>query len=425
MSALSNIANLSVDNIVLLLGALISDELKLMRRVGGSDKDAELLKGYLWQRTTVLALHHRSAGAENEVCVDSLEWLAIASRVIDFFQMEESGIEDYLLRYFTLGEWAEVVSKSRELGSTAIRFSTSGSTGIAKKIVHSWQTLVGETVFFNKLLRALPTAPMRLVALVPPHHIYGFLFSVMLPQALDVPVARGISSFAAVFNGRLKKGDVVIVFPSLLQQFEQRCPAFPAGVTIVCSTGPCPAETLQSLRQRGIETILEVYGSSETAGMGYRTEPTAAYKLLPRWTLTEQQTLSDATSGAEFNPPDRLDWISDTLFRPCGRLDHAVSVNGKNVFPLKIARQLATQAQVVDARVRLISSNSSRGLKALLLVATSLTAEQQQALIKQVHAWAVKHLSAEEIPLHYTVANEIPKNDMGKEIDWSDMENQL
>jgi 4-coumarate--CoA ligase (photoactive yellow protein activation family) len=413
----SAILRLSESSLVPVIGALIADELLAMRQ-GQAGRGSDLFKNFQWLHSTALTLHHRSSNAEHEVVIDSLEWMAIASRVVTFFQMQQAGIEDYLLRVNTLGEWAEVVVKSRELGSSDICFSTSGSTGIPKNIVHTWRTLLAEIAFFSDYLKALPAPPSRIVALIPPHHIYGFLFTVMLPAELAVPSIRGLAGYAAVFSGRVERGDVVIAVPSLLHQLAQRKWYVPEGITVVCSGGPCSEITLQSLQQRGVATTVEVYGSSETSGIGVRTNPAAAYQLLPRWEMRSDSTLFDCIENREVCIPDIIKWDSQQHFRPSGRIDQAVSVNGVNVFPKHVAQQLMRHSKVLDARVRLLTADYSRGLKALLIVSAPLSEEEQQVIIAEVRTLAAQHLTVQEIPVRFTVATSIPVNPMGKEVDW-------
>lgn len=158
MSAATTTVSLPAAALIPVIGALIADELVLMRRGQLSDSSVDLLKGFNWQATTIITLEHRSKGAEQEIIVDSLEWMAIATRVATFFQMHQSGIEDYLLRVNTLSEWAEVVLKSRELGATDICFATSGSTGTPKLIVHPWRSLSSEIVFFSAIFSLIRNA---------------------------------------------------------------------------------------------------------------------------------------------------------------------------------------------------------------------------------------------------------------------------
>ncbi|MCC5854827.1 MAG: AMP-binding protein [Idiomarina sp.] len=346
--------------------------------------------------------------------------MAIAARVVNFFQMHQSGIEDYLLRVHTVGAWAEIVIKSRDLGSRNIGFNSSGSTGTPKFLVHQWQTLNAEILFFKELFQQLPLPPKRVVSLVPPHHIYGFLFTVLLPEALAVPVSRGMKSYATVLNGDLQRGDLVIAFPSLVQQLAERGQEFVEGVTLVCSTGPCPPESLHSLKQLGLSTSVEVYGSSETAGVGVRMDPATPYLLLPRWKKQSESVVLDSLQNLAFELPDQITWVDPHQFRPEGRVDNAVMVNGVNVYPAQIARKLAEHPDITDARVRLLSPQNSRGLKALLIIDKELNEPQKAALVQSVRDWAEQELSEQQFPVAYHIATQVPINAFGKEMDWSE-----
>ncbi|MCH2454876.1 MAG: hypothetical protein MK192_04155 [Idiomarina sp.] len=176
-----------------------------------------------------------SSDAFHEVVVDSLEWMAIAGRVVQFFNMEESGIEDYLLRKNTLSDWADIVAKAREIASEDITVTTSGSTGEPKACQHSWSNLADESQFLSDLIKQQSAQVNQVVALVPSHHIYGLLFSVLLPDILDVPVARGFKAFQKLTSGSLQQGDLVIGFPEALTQATRLLNHIPSEVTFTVS----------------------------------------------------------------------------------------------------------------------------------------------------------------------------------------------
>lgn len=398
---------------VAVLSALVQDELSQLRQQSHTQ-----LKGLTLGAETRLTLAERAQNHPDEVLIDSFEWMALATRVVNYFCIESSGIEDYLLRRYTLGEWADIVLRSRQLASTDIRFQTSGSTGPAQTITHQFPSLQAEANHFQQYLTALPTPAKRIVSLVPAHHIYGFLFSVLLPEVSNWEVVRGLRSFGLVTGRQLNAGDVVIAFPSFLQELAKRGGMMPKGVTIVCSTGPCPQQTLVALQQQGVERVIEVYGSTDTSGIGMREQPDLPYKLLPRWRKHSDDTLYDRVQACTVEVPDQLEWIDDHNFRPCGRKDGAIMVNGNNVFPQRIAMVLAEHPEVLDARVRLLATDNSRGLKALIVVDQQMTAIEQQHLVKHLKAYAAEHLSGAELPQHYTLCSEIPRNAMGKEVDW-------
>ncbi len=65
-----------------------------------------------------------------------------------------------------------------------LTFFTSGSTGNPVPATSNFTDLVQE---IHALTDIFP-ARKRIISFVPRHHIYGFLFSILLPKALNIPV---------------------------------------------------------------------------------------------------------------------------------------------------------------------------------------------------------------------------------------------
>ncbi|GKT31277.1 AMP-binding protein, partial [Aduncisulcus paluster] len=93
---------------------------------------------------------------------------------------------------------------------------------------------------------------------------------------------------------------------------------FPENVYGVTSTGPCPAETINSLRGQGLARMTEVYGSSETGGVGFRHDPADMYTLLGHWEQTGNSTIERTSAGGnkqQHTLQDNLEW-QGTKFKP-------------------------------------------------------------------------------------------------------------
>ncbi|MBE0508981.1 MAG: hypothetical protein IBX50_20065, partial [Marinospirillum sp.] len=102
-----------------IIKALVADELKGLRPEATQDIFPDD-----WDKHT--SIHPLPADSEQvSLQADSLEKLALATRVTDFFQLRESGLEDYLLRYKTLGQWADLVAEARKRGTQNLTFYTS------------------------------------------------------------------------------------------------------------------------------------------------------------------------------------------------------------------------------------------------------------------------------------------------------------
>ncbi|MFC3851589.1 AMP-binding protein [Salinispirillum marinum] len=398
------------------LKALLADELKRLRRVTEQDNFPED-----WDLDTVI----RPAHAESppiSLQADSLERFSLATRVADFFQIRESGLEDYLLRFNTLGEWVELIKEARVRGTKNLLFLTSGSTGDPKACLQNWNDLVEEMAFFRQVLTEQSTglsSVKRIIALSPCHHIYGFLFSALLPSILAVPVVRGLSAFSMVQGRRVQAGDLVIGFPFIWKQISRSQQPFPKGVMGITSTGPCDKAVVLQLFNQGMEQLIEIYGSSETSGLGYRLHPDHAFELLPRWQPVDGRadTLMDRRTHVQFPLNDHLAWQTERQFFPQGRRDHAVQVAGTNVFPEAVAEKLRQLPEVQAVTVRLMSAAEGDRLKAFVVPVDSTVAAS--VLRQHLTSWCKTHLSAAECPQVFTFGATLPQNAMGKAADWS------
>ena len=411
-----SILTLFESSLLNVMKSLLADELKMLRHLGDHEIDTTA-----WDETTLIHGSSGSAdgtGAAHSLNADSMEVIALATRVNIGFQLHESGLEDYLLRYRTLGEWVGVVATARERGARNLAFTTSGSTGTPKVCVHQWETLAEEAAFFARYLEdVLGDRVTRVVALAPCHHIYGFIFGVLVPQVLGVPVVRGSQALALAQARRLEAGDVVVGFPFLWRQLARQALPFPDKVLGLTSTGPSDPAVVDQLRDQGLTAMVEIYGSTETAGVGARVDADESYRLLPRWRRedTAKNELRDDRHH-RYALADDLQWLDDHHFHPRGRKDEAVQVGGVNVYPGRIARLLESLPQVARAQVRLMDDDEGGRLKAF--VVPSMPLQAAGALSEKLTQWCRMHLTAPETPRMFTFGEQLPSGVMGKPGDW-------
>jgi 4-coumarate--CoA ligase (photoactive yellow protein activation family) len=357
--------------------------------------------------------------------VDSYDRMMLAGAVNRFFHLFESGIEDNLLRYRQLGDWADIVAQSWSHYSEQLTFETSGSTGEPKSCTHRTATLWQEAEFLARLLPGV----RRVVSWVPCHHIYGFLFTVLLPKALNGDVVDWRQQAPQKAARQTEAGDVWVSYPLHWQYLVQSGLSLDPSLEVLgtTSTGPCAPSLLADLHARGLRRILEVYGSSETGGIGYRWESDAPYTLFPYYDRTDPNSEAcdlirrgaDATAAVSvsFQPPDILSWASETAFRVVRRRDEAVQVGGINVFPSRVAAVIREHPAVADCVVRLMPHPQGDRLKALVVPRDRLTPEE--VLNRELSAWIRERLSTPERPKSITFADAIPVGEQGKPADWS------
>ncbi len=319
------------------------------------------------------------------------------------------------LENMTLSQWAGAITGGWNGSPEKITFFTSGSTGEPVPATHPYSRHEQEILAQAEVFQGRK----RIVGFVPRHHIYGFLFSVLLPKALGVEAVWRQPMPTPGLVGDLRAGDLVVAFPLFWEKLMRLDVTFPPGVFGVTSTGPCPAEVLHALRGQGLERMTEVYGSSETGGIGYRHAPTDAYTLLPYWRRTANVStiLRTFKGGATkaFTLQDRLEWRTETAFRPLGRRDKAVQVAGINVYPDRVRDMLLGHPQVVECAVRLMRQEEGTRLKALVVPKENTDTGD---LEHELRAWARANLSQYERPGSWSFANVLPKNSMGKTADW-------
>ena len=351
---------------------------------------------------------------------DSLELMGLASALETQLHLHGSA-DAPLLAHTRLADWLAAARAGLDADGSALTFRTSGSSGAPKPCTHPLALLWQEV---EALARLLP-GRRRIVSLVPAHHIYGFLFTVLLPRRLGIDIVCDLRDHApAALAARLMPGDLVIGHPDLWRAVGQAAGPLAPDVVGVTSTAPCPPEVARAALATGLTRLVQIYGSSETAGVGWRDAPEGGYTLFPYWSREVQADLQ--AEGLVRQWPDgtrrpaalqdRLVWQGDGRFRPDGRIDQAVQVGGINVFPGYVADVLRLHPAVLDASVRRMRPDEGQRLKAFVVVKEGATADA--ALQAALHAWLSERLTAPECPAAYSFGPRLPRGASGKLADW-------
>lgn len=354
---------------------------------------------------------------EDGLGADSLARLELAARVNRFFHMHETGAEDWLLVRPTLGEWAEIVGESLARRAEWITFQTSGSTGAPKPATHALADLAAECDAHAGLFPAV----RRVLALVPPHHIYGFLATAFGPARRDLPVVdlRGFAP-AQVFREQ-RAGDLIVATPFLWRVLLRSGSGFAAGVEGVTSTAPAPGALWPETRASGLARLTELYGSTETAGIGWRDAGDAPFALLAHLDRAPDGRIRRRRDCAVLAPQDRLDWTADGRFHPIGRHDGAVQVGGVNVWPERVRATLLDHPLVADCAVRLdVASGAEARLKCFVAPRPdAATGLDEDAMAAALGRFCAERLTAPERPARFAFGAALPRSEIGKLADWS------
>jgi len=365
-----------------------------------------------------------SLSLQHDLGVDSLELLQLAGSLAETLQMQRSGVEDYLLARRTLAGWLDIATAGLEHWDGELTFRTSGSTGEPKRCAHALAALEQEAAS----LATLFPGRRRLLLAVPSHHIYGFLFGVLLPRHLGIDPAQVVSVRARLpsqLARHVLPGDLVVGHPQFWQAAVgadiAAATAFPADVIGVSSTAPCPDAVAERAQTAGLR-LVQVYGASETGGLGWRAWHRDAYRLLPHIERTpdsDDSLLRRGPDGAAqlLRAQDGLRWCGPATFTLGARRDAAVQVGGINVFPEQVRQALLTHPLVEDAAVRLMRPDEGQRLKAFIVPRAG--AEADAGLVQALRSWIDANLAAPERPKAITLGRSIPRGALGKPADWS------
>jgi long-chain acyl-CoA synthetase len=255
---------------------------------------------------------------------------------------------------------------------------------------------------------------------VPSHHIYGFIYNVLIPRILSAPCSERRFTAAVTLAGELAPGDLVIGTPFTWKLLAEYAPRLPHGIEGVTSTAQCPADVMTAVLEKGLEKMAEIYGSSESGAMGYRLLTDMPLTLSPLWERIEEDTFArrfpDGSLSQPFSFQDDLEWLDAKTFRVLKRIDRAVQIAGINVYPDRIAEVIRSCDLVADCAVRLMRPDEGNRLKAYIVLARdNLPTVNIRESLRKFLKERLNHL---EQPKSLSFGLDLPRNEIGKSADW-------
>ncbi|MDR2744220.1 MAG: AMP-binding protein [Desulfovibrio sp.] len=363
-----------------------------------------------------------------------------AKNALEFFNLDVDLLA-FLEQAETLEQRTDIIYGAfRRNSSFSVTFRTSGSTGTPNACTLSAEELEEEA---ESLALFFPSM-QRVVAIAPLHHVYGFVFALMLPKLLDIPVVHLHPLTTAEFFKMLRPGDMLLAFPlfwaSVLKMTQYGLkPPVSGMLRGVTSGAPCDPRIIEGLLgaaenspQPFLSEMTEIYGATEFGAVGMRRDCRKSYALLPHWRRV--QIGVDAKDGGEamnwgihratgnaLPLPDILYWQDERRFVPVRRKDKAVQVGSTNVFPTRIADIVRAHPQVRDCSVRLMRPEEGNRLKAFVVPAEDNCVVNERAerhLRRTLKTWLAARLDPAEIPKSIVFGASLPVTSSGKATDW-------
>ncbi len=267
-----------------------------------------------------------------------------------------------------------------------LRLFTGGSTGKPKVWSKSPRNLLAEA-FYLKEKFALSEKDL-FVSTVPPYHIYGLLFSVLVPFAAQAQILPDIYTFPQEMISSINKhkATVLISVPIHYRALKVDNLSVPTLKVAFSSSGVLNrADALHFQKQTGLG-ITEIYGSTETGGIASHniSEHIESWKpfdvvswkinskrLCIKSDFVSQEVRRDAEgfcmTGDEAAPD------KDNRFVLLGRADGIVKVAGKRVDLIDVQNKIKTLPTVRDVVVVSLPTEKGRESVIAALIACDLT----------------------------------------------------
>lgn len=297
---------------------------------------------------------------------------------------------------------------------------TSGSTGVPTACRKTAAQLIGEGVTLQQTFQLTPESCV--LATVPAHHIYGLLFSIMLPLAAGARFVRETPLLMPVVEDKAQRhrADVLVSVPAHLRVLAESELHSLASIQRVFSSGaPLPDPTAQSLQRRFGVQVLEVLGSTETGGFAYRRADTDGARFMPfpgvvisadpEQHLCLRSPLLERRLTQPLVCPDRIELQPDGSFRHLGRSDGIVKVGGTRVSLSELEARVRELPAVRDVAALAVDAGSARGQEIWLVVATERAEE-----LAELRAALLRYYEPVLLPRRIRFVAALPREATGK-----------
>ena len=290
---------------------------------------------------------------------------------------------------------------------------TSGSTGASKTIPKSWRALWAGAHINRRYLFEHGEID-HIVATVPPWHMYGLEWTVMLPLASHASIFCGDTFYPRDIRAALAQVDAercLVTTPVHMRALLGSGLEFAPTRRIMSATAP-----LDPALARRVEALLdgrlfEIYGCSEAGSMASRLPAVdPAWRIFAEFSVDRRADairLQAAHVDGVVELNDVLEFAADGRFHLVGRDGDLVKIAGKRASLADLTQRLLTIEGVDDG----VIFNSGTGGEAerlvALVVSRELTADEIRARFSQL-------VDPVFLPRPLRVVTRLPRTGAGK-----------
>ncbi len=307
------------------------------------------------------------------------------------------------------------------LDEELLRLYTGGTTGAPQLWSKTGTNLFGEALFLAAHFAV--SSSDRIVATISPAHIYGLLYSVLLPLVSGASVVPGIPSFPEeiVRCVREREATVLVSVPPHYRVLRGKGCLGDSLRLAFSSAGMLNVTDNNAFSLANRCGIVEIYGSTETGGIALRNRSRGESGFTPYstidWQIHNQRLrirtpyLSpslplDAAGGYLAN-----DWVEadgTTAFQLRGRTDSVIKVGGKRVDLEEVKAAIKDMLGVTDCLVLALPDRGSREHRIVALV------EGQFVEIEEFRTLLMTRFEPYALPGAIKTIDRLPVTDNGK-----------
>ncbi|OPY85076.1 MAG: Long-chain-fatty-acid--CoA ligase [Syntrophus sp. PtaU1.Bin208] len=268
---------------------------------------------------------------------------------------------------------------------TCLKLFTGGSTGTPRIWDKTPAGLLGESAFLARQFGICPEDV--LLAAAPPQHIYGLLFSVILPFLAGARVLPETFSFPREIIAGISRycATILIGVPFIYRTLRLDTLERRSLRRAFSSAGKVNPEDAIFFKEKTGLPITEIYGSTETGGIAFQDSPDDRGRLQPfsevSWEIAGERLCvrSPFLSGnlprdeeGFFITADRAVSLGPKNFKLLGRADEVVKIAGKRVDLAEVQEKIQQIKGVQEALVLALPEASGRRQEIVALVVGSL-----------------------------------------------------
>lgn len=319
--------------------------------------------------------------------------------------------------------------------TATIILHTSGTTGAPEAAVKPLRCLEAEIFSLHKIFN---NDAESILSTVPPYHMYGLLFRILWPLSIGRPFHERLIRFPSdlLRAVAVAPSPMLISSPAFLRRTLPAIDLTALGNGLhgaFSSGGPLDPTDAAAYNSALKQPLWEVYGSTETGGIGYRAVKLAAghhpWQKLPNVNVglapnTRRLVVSSPhlASDAQFIMGDQGELLPDGKFLLLARNDRVVKLEEKRVSLAEVERLLLGATEVASACMTLLSPDKSgrAGLGAVVVPTEAgwdaLAEDGKIAVRDRLMARLRGQLDAVALPRRWRFVKALPENSMGKTV---------